>query len=91
MKHYNIRISGRVQGVFFRKHTVEKALELGVKGFVRNEANGDVYCEAEGEELVLEQFVQWCHQGSPMSIVKDVKVEEGELHHFSVFEIQRLR
>lgn len=91
MKHYNIRISGKVQGVFFRKYAVEKALEIGVKGFVRNEPNGDVYCEAEGEELLLEAFVQCCHQGSPMSDVKDVKVEEAEFRYFSGFEIQRFR
>lgn len=89
MKHYNITISGRVQGVFFRKYTVDKANELSLKGFVRNEPNGDVYCEAEGEEHMLKQFVQWCHQGSPMSKVTEVKVMEGALNHFDGFEIDR--
>jgi acylphosphatase len=87
--HYNITISGRVQGVFFRKYTVDKANELGLKGFVRNESNGEVYCEVEGEEHVLKQFVEWCHQGSPMSKISEVKVAEGALKHFKAFNIER--
>lgn len=89
MKHYNITISGKVQGVFFRNHTLEKAQQLGIMGLVRNEANGDVYCEAEGEEAAMEQFIQWCHEGSPKAVVANVKVEEGELRYFGVFEIHR--
>jgi acylphosphatase len=49
-KHFNIRISGRVQGVFFRASTKAKAEELGISGFVQNEPDGSVYIEAEGEE-----------------------------------------
>jgi acylphosphatase len=89
MKHYNITISGRVQGVFFRKYTVDEALKLGLKGFVINHANGDVYCEAEGEEAVLKQFVEWCHKGSPLSKVTTVEVTEGELTFFESFVIAR--
>jgi len=89
MKHYNITIAGRVQGVFFRKYTVDKATELGLKGFVRNQPNGDVYCEVEGEAQVLQQFVQWCHKGSPMSKVSEVKIAEGEVRHFKNFDINR--
>ena len=88
MKHYNITISGKVQGVFFRKYTQEKAQQLSIKGFVRNEPTGDVYCEAEGEEV--HTFVQWCHQGSPNAVVTQVKVVEASLKGFTSFEIQRL-
>ena len=46
--HQNIRISGRVQGVGFRYNAREAAFHYGIKGFIRNQPNGDVYIEAEG-------------------------------------------
>jgi acylphosphatase len=48
--HKNLYISGKVQGVFYRKSTKEIADKLGVKGFVQNMPDGSVYAEAEGEE-----------------------------------------
>jgi acylphosphatase len=89
MKHYNITISGKVQGVFFRKYTVDQALKLRLKGFVRNEPNGDVYCEAEGEEEVLKQFGEWCRKGSPFSKVEKVSIAEADIQNFQSFEIRR--
>ncbi|MEZ5066975.1 MAG: acylphosphatase [Bacteroidia bacterium] len=60
-KSYAITVSGKVQGVFFRKFTKEKAVESGLNGFVRNQNDGSVYIEVTGEETVLEDFIQWCH------------------------------
>ncbi len=76
MKRVSITIKGRVQGVFFRKYTVNKALELGLSGFVKNLPDESVYAEAEGEETGVQLFVQWCHQGSPLSRVDEVKTHE---------------
>jgi acylphosphatase len=89
MKHYNITITGRVQGVFFRKYTAEKASALGIAGFVRNEPDGSVYCEAEAEKEVLDRFVAWCRLGSPMSEVTGVMVEEAPAEAFGGFGIRR--
>lgn len=89
MKHLNITISGRVQGVWFRKYTYDKATQLGIKGFVRNQPNGDVYAEAEADQETLDKFVAWCHSGSPLSSVKEVVWQEDELKNFSGFEIER--
>ncbi|MES2558272.1 MAG: acylphosphatase [Bacteroidota bacterium] len=89
MKHYNITISGKVQGVFFRKYTVEQAEQLSLKGFVRNEPNGDVYCEVEGEEELLNKFETWCWRGSPFSKVEKVVRTEGGIQHFPSFLIRR--
>jgi acylphosphatase len=89
IKHYNITIVGKVQGVFFRKHAVEQAANMGLKGFVRNEPNGDVYCEIEGEENVLKRFELWCWKGSPLAQVTTVIVSEGALQHFQTIEIRR--
>ncbi|HET6228316.1 MAG TPA: acylphosphatase [Bacteroidia bacterium] len=89
MKHIKITVSGKVQGVFFRAHTQEEAQRLKLKGFVRNEPNGDVYIEAEGDELVLNQLVKWCQTGPPKASVTDVKVKDGDVQLFSEFSIKR--
>lgn len=88
MEHINITISGRVQGVWFRKYTQTQALKLGIKGFVKNLPDGNVYVEAEAAQAVLDQFIAWCHVGSPLSSVKEVKWDKGELLSFSAFEIR---
>ena len=56
-KHTNLKIYGRVQGVFFRYTAKEKADEFAVTGFARNEEDGSVYIEAEGEEENLDKFI----------------------------------
>lgn len=75
-KRFSIRVLGRVQGVWFRKSTKEKADELGVVGLVRNEVDGSVYIEAEGEKEIIEAFIAWCHSGSEQSEVKQVITQE---------------
>jgi acylphosphatase len=89
MKHYRIKVTGKVQGVFFRKYTAEEAERIGLKGIVRNERDGSVYIEAEEEPGKLEQFVQWCWKGSPSSKVESVSVEEGDLKSYRDFRIER--
>lgn len=73
-KHINIKIYGLVQGVFFRASAKEVAEKLGIKAFPRNEPNGSVFIEAEGEEEDLEKFVKWCHSGPPLAQVEKVEV-----------------
>lgn len=89
MKHLNITVYGKVQGVFFRKYTEQKAIETGVKGFVKNNFDGSVYIEAEGDEELLAEFVEWCYDGPPSAVVKDVKIEEGEGKQFTNFQITK--
>lgn len=89
MKHISIHVIGKVQGVFFRASTKEKADALGIKGFVRNEWDGSVYIEAEGEEDLLNQFTAWCRQGPSRAKVEEAIIREGQLKNFSRFEIQR--
>ncbi|CAG7856996.1 hypothetical protein MCAMS1_01685 [biofilm metagenome] len=56
-------ISGRVQGVFFRKFTKQKANELDIFGTVRNLDDGSVEVIAQAEADKLEAFIQWCRKG----------------------------
>jgi len=70
----SVSITGKVQGVWFRAHTQEKARELDITGFVRNMPDGSVYCEAEGSEERLQELIDWCRQGSPAASVDKVAV-----------------
>ncbi len=88
-KHYAIRVTGKVQGVYYRASAAEEARRLGLTGFVRNEPDGSVYLEAEGEEEALHQMVAWCQKGPPRARVDQVVVNEGGLQHFISFEIRR--
>jgi acylphosphatase len=87
--HLNIAVNGKVQGVFFRATAKDVADSLGVKGFVRNEKNGSVYIEAEGEAADLDQYVAWCRQGPPRAVVNNVEVVDGTVVGFPSFEIRR--
>lgn len=87
LKHVTIKIIGRVQGVSFRYYTLEKAKELNVNGFIRNEHDGSVYVEAEGEKDALKHFIDWCGSGPSLAKVLKVRIVEGELKNFSDFTV----
>jgi acylphosphatase len=87
--HFKIRVRGKVQGVFFRSSAHNEAVALGLRGFVRNEPDGSVYIEAEGDQHALARFVEWCKKGPPRSRVEHVEVVEGQVHHYEKFEIRR--
>lgn len=89
MKHISIRISGIVQGVFFRASTKETADRLNIHGFVRNEPDGSVYVEAEGDEQQLRQFTEWCSRGPARANVEKIEITEGPLKNYSGFIIER--
>ena len=85
---YNIVVYGRVQGVWFRKSAKEEAIALRLNGFVRNEKDGSVYIEAEGEANQLDALVAWCKMGPAKACVDDVTVEEGKVLEFQTFHIR---
>ena len=87
IKHLNIKVYGRVQGIFFRATAKEQTDRLGLTGFARNEPNGTVYIEAEGEESKLDQFLNWCKNGPPLAMVEKIETKEGQLKNFSEFSI----
>lgn len=89
LKHYNITVTGKVQGVFYRANTQKVAEILGLNGFVMNQPDGSVYCEAEGEEELLVKLIQWCHHGPDKAEVTYVSVNEGPLQNFTGFQIRR--
>lgn len=82
-------ISGRVQGVFFRQGTYEKAKELGVSGWVRNLDGGEVECVLCGDLSAVEALCVWLKEGPPAAKVLEVKVTEIPLENFEDFSIRR--
>lgn len=85
-KHLNIKIYGLVQGIFFRATAKGQADKLTITGFARNEPDGSVYIEAEGNKKNLDEFLKWCYLGPPMARVEKVIATEDKLRNFSEFE-----
>jgi acylphosphatase len=83
-----VRVKGRVQGVFFRAETRDRASSLGLAGWVSNEPDGSVEAVFEGDQDRVESMVEWCRRGPRGAEVEDVDVvwEEprGEPGGFSV-------
>lgn len=88
--HKEAIIRGKVQGVFYRGSTREKALELEVAGEVWNNADGSVGLIAEGEEAQVDALLAWCWQGSLRADVQEVIVSTGTIKGFKNFIVKRL-
>lgn len=88
MKHLNILISGRVQGVGFRYSAMKMANAFSITGFVRNQSDGSVYIEAEGEDANLEAFLSWCRKGPGFGRVDNLNTTESNMNNFTGFRIR---
>lgn len=84
-----LTIHGRVQGVFYRQSTREKAISLGLKGWVKNCPDGSVAAVFEGDRAAIEAAIEWCRRGPAAARVSEVDIDwqtfQGE---FSRFEIR---
>lgn len=90
METWEIIVKGKVQGVWYRASTRERALQLGIKGWVRNESNGSVYMLVQGEQQKLERLEAWCYEGPQFAKVTEVKAfRVNTKETFSDFEIIR--
>jgi acylphosphatase len=87
IKHLDIKVEGKVQGVGFRQSTKAVADQLGVKGTVKNEKDGSVSIEAEADETLLDLFMDHCHEGSDTAEVTSVQSQEGEVKNYRNFEV----
>jgi len=83
----HIIVHGRVQGVWFRAGTKEKADELGLLGWVKNRTEGTVEIHAEGEKLLLEKFITWCRIGTPAADVTSLDIDEVMVQEYKSFDI----
>ncbi|HOZ68892.1 MAG TPA: acylphosphatase [Chitinophagaceae bacterium] len=80
-------VKGKVQGVFFRKHTRQKALDLGLEGEVMNQPDGSVCVLATGTKDQLEALTAYCRTGPPAASVSSLQVEIIGFKKFSSFRI----
>lgn len=88
MKCVHIIVSGRVQGVFFRDNTRRKAGELGLVGYAKNLADGNVEVAVEGDEEKIKELIEFIKNGPGVAKVTDVKIRHKELENFKSFEIR---
>lgn len=86
---YSIIVTGKVQGVFYRQSAKEKAIEIGVKGIVRNEDDGSVKIIATGSKQQLDKLIEWCRQGPPKARVETVNAKEESYRNFTNFSVER--
>ncbi len=88
MKHLEVSIYGRVQGVSFRFSAKRKAEKLGVCGWIKNMSDGSVYIEAEGDNDDLVDILNWCYKGPLFAKVEKVNYEiSTRLKGFKNFKI----
>lgn len=89
IQELHARVSGRVQAVGYRYFVIDHALSLSLRGYVRNEDNGDVEVLAQGTRLALERLLTLLRRGPSAARVSDVQVTWGQpTEHFSGFHIR---
>lgn len=82
---FHIKVYGRVQSVFFRKYTREKAEELKISGTVRNCSDGSVEIHAEGDKEWIDAFIAWCKVGPPKASVDKLDINATTVKNYSGF------
>ena len=84
----HVRVTGRVQGVFFRAWTAEQARALGIVGWVRNASDGSVEGHLEGDKSAVHELVGLLHQGPPSAQVSAVDVDVTEPEGSDRFDVR---
>jgi acylphosphatase len=89
MRTRQIRVKGRVQGVGFRDALRAEALRIGVKGWVRNRADGSVEAVLQGDDAAVGRLISWAQRGPPLAQVSELReqgVEPGFNRPYPDFE-----
>ncbi|MDD5489982.1 MAG: acylphosphatase [Candidatus Moranbacteria bacterium] len=83
-------IHGYVQGVGFRFEAMQKAQELHLVGYAKNESDRTVYLEAQGARENVEKFLHWLeHHGPPLARVTKVETKfSRELENYQEFSVK---
>ncbi len=84
----HVRVSGRVQGVYYRAFTQDKAKELGIKGWVRNIPGGGVEAVLEGERQKVGELLRLMKSGPAGSMVLGMEFSELESKGYEDFQIE---
>jgi acylphosphatase len=85
----HVRVTGHVQGVFYRAWAQGQARELSVSGWIRNCSDGSVEAHLEGDEDCVDRMIERMRSGPANARVEDVEVEEAEPEGAGRFELRR--
>ena len=88
IKHYEIIVYGRVQGVGFRYAALNQARSLNLKGWVENLRDGSVRTAIQGDDISCRAYIQWCRSGSGYSWVERMEISEKEPETLTSFVIR---
>lgn len=73
----HLLVHGRVQGVFYRESMRQRALRLGVTGWVRNRIDGSVEAVVQGEASAVAEMIEWARRGPSEANVTTVQIADG--------------
>ena len=88
MMSVHVRVSGRVQGVYYRAYTRDRAKSLGINGWVRNIPGGGVEAVLEGERQQVGEMLKAMKSGPSGSLVLGIELSESEAKGYNDFEIK---
>lgn len=84
---YIAHVSGKVQGVYFRVSSQQKAIDYGLSGYARNLADGDVEVFLSGEEENVEKMLAWLKHGPKLAEVTKMQQKRVDWQEYSFFSI----
>lgn len=84
---YIAHVSGKVQGVFFRVYSQQKAIDYGLSGYARNLSDGDVEVFLSGEEENVEKMLAWLEHGPEKAEVTKMQHKKVDWQEHSFFSI----
>ena len=88
IKHFEIRVYGRVQGVGFRAASRNQARSQKLKGWVKNLYDGSVLTAIQGDETACGKYIQWCRNGTGYSWVERIEISEKEPEILQSFKVK---
>ncbi len=89
IKSLKLIVTGKVQGVFYRKNTQQKAKEFNLVGWVKNNTNGTVEIFIQGHQTDIQKMIDWCWQGPKNAAVSHIEIEESLPKNYSEFNVIR--
>jgi len=87
MVHYDIVVTGRIYKVGYRFYALQRATQLGLKGFVQYQTSSSIRIEIEGEDEKVQSFLQWCKRGTSGAKVDDIQITQNDMKNYQTFQI----
>ena len=86
---FHIKVTGKVQGVYYRQTCKSTAIHIGITGTVWNNPDGSVEIYATGTPYQVEQFIIWCKTGPARCKVATVEITDAAFDNFATFSIKK--